>query len=332
MTNDSSVTAFAGGAVFGKKAASKTTPPLALETDFDVVVVGAGIVGLATAREIHKRYPKLTIAVLEKEREVAPHQTGHNSGVIHAGIYYTPGSVMAKTCVKGAAMMYEYCEANKLPYDRSGKLIVASNEQEHKVVEELCARGTQNGVQGLRVISSEEVKKMEPNVAAYSALWSPNTGIADYGAVSRHIAQEIVNTGKADVKLSFEVEEFKKLEDGRIMIKGVEPGQKGPSKHGACLMLSMLANRFNCCCSHFTLNFVSFIFCSDREAHHHVRGLLLGPDRSAGRRSTQPEDRHLPRHLLPDEGALQEHRAHQRVPRALGRRHPRRCPFHTDRE
>lgn len=230
-----------GAATSGSKGASSgsvkatvppTTPPLALQTDFDVVVVGAGIVGLATAREILKRYPHLTVAVIEKEGEVAAHQTGHNSGVIHAGMYYEPGSVMARTCVKGAAMMYEYCAANKLPHERSGKLIVAVNEAEHAAVTALYERGNKNGVQGLRVLNAEEVKAMEPNVAAYSALWSPNTGIADYAAVARHIATELVASGHADVKLRFQVEEFQRLPDGRVRIKGVEPGQPGPAKAG----------------------------------------------------------------------------------------------------
>lgn len=94
--------------------------PLAMQTEFDVAVVGGGIVGLATAREVQKRYPDLTVVVVEKEREVAPHQSSHNSGVIHAGMYYVPGSAMALTCVRGAKLMYEYLESRGLPYDRVG--------------------------------------------------------------------------------------------------------------------------------------------------------------------------------------------------------------------
>ena len=99
--------------------------------------VGGGIIGLATAREVLRKFPKLTVVVLEKEREVAAHQTGHNSGVIHAGMYYVPGSVMAKTCVRGAKLMYEYADAMKIPVARCGKLIVATNESEHKQVRSL---------------------------------------------------------------------------------------------------------------------------------------------------------------------------------------------------
>jgi L-2-hydroxyglutarate oxidase LhgO len=225
----------------------KVLSPLAMETDFDIVIVGGGIIGLATARELLARYPGLTVAVLEKEREVAPHQTGHNSGVIHAGMYYEPGSVMAKTCVRGAALMYKYCEDKKLPHERVGKLIVASNAEEHAKVQLLYERGTANGVQGLEVLDGEQVRAMEPNVAAYSALWSPNTGITDYGLVSRSLACDVLETGRADVKLSFQVESFERVEvveataatsggadataaSAVVVVRGVEPGQPGPSK------------------------------------------------------------------------------------------------------
>jgi len=206
--------------------------PLALETDFDVVVVGGGIIGLATAREVLARYPKLRVAVVEKEREVAPHQTGHNSGVIHAGMYYVPGTAMALTCVRGAELMYKYCAEKRLPHDRVGKLIVAATEQEHAQVKLLYERGTANGVKGLRVLTGAEVRDMEPNVSsAFSALWSPNTGIADYALVARALADDVIETGRGDVKLSFQVQAFEEdAAGGRVVIRGVEPGQAGPQK------------------------------------------------------------------------------------------------------
>lgn len=193
-------------------------PPLALVEHFDVAIVGGGIIGVATAREILRRFPHLTVAVLEKEGEVAPHQSSHNSGVIHAGMYYEPGSVMAKTCVRGAALMYEYCGQHGLPHARVGKLIVASNANEAPVVQTLFERGTKNGVQGLRVLGPEEIRALEPNVVGVSALWSPNTGIADYGAVTRFMASEILETGRADIRLNFEASEFslqQKVGEGR---------------------------------------------------------------------------------------------------------------------
>lgn len=205
--------------------------PLALEREFDVVIVGGGIIGMATAREILKRHPKMRVAILEKEREVAPHQSSHNSGVIHAGIYYIPGSVMAQTCVRGARLMYEYCASRNIPCDRVGKLIVAVDEKEHEQVKTLYERGTKNGVEGLRILGADEVKAIEPNVHAYSALWSPNTGVTDYRLVTHAMARDILDTGHADIKLQFEVQEFKETEDGRVIVRGVEPGQVGPAKY-----------------------------------------------------------------------------------------------------
>ncbi|CAO3664272.1 unnamed protein product [Rhizopus stolonifer] len=199
------------------------------KNDFDVVIVGGGIIGLATARELLKRFPDMTVAVLEKEREVAAHQTGHNSGVIHAGIYYKPGSRMAKTCVRGADLMYEYCKQNQLPVERCGKLIVAVDKKEHKQVERLMEIATLNGVKDLQVLNTEEIKKLEPNVVAYSALYSPNTGITDYGLVAQCIASEIVQTGRAEIKLAFEAKKFESSADGRVEIWGGEPNQRGPT-------------------------------------------------------------------------------------------------------
>ncbi|KAI9306267.1 FAD dependent oxidoreductase-domain-containing protein [Cunninghamella echinulata] len=198
-------------------------------TDFDVVIVGGGIIGLATAREILKRFPNMTVAVLEKEREVAAHQTGHNSGVIHAGIYYKPGSQMARCCVRGADLMYEYCKENQLPVERCGKLIVAVNEKEHKTVEKLLETATLNGVKDLQILNSEEIRQLEPNVVAYSALYSPNTGITDFGLVAQCIANEIVQTGRAEIKLAFEAQKFVQRPDGRVEIWGAEPNQRGPT-------------------------------------------------------------------------------------------------------
>ncbi|CAO3659201.1 unnamed protein product [Umbelopsis ramanniana] len=196
---------------------------------FDVVVVGGGIVGLATARELLNRYPNMTVAVLEKEREVAPHQTGHNSGVIHAGMYYEPGSTMAHTCVRGSELMYKFCEENKLPAERCGKMIVATSAEEHTQVEKLYKQGNANGVKGLEIFDAKQVSDMEPNIKAYSALYSPNTGIVDYSLVSETLARQILDSGRADIKLAFEATSFKKLPDGSVEINGMEPSQIGPT-------------------------------------------------------------------------------------------------------
>ena len=161
----------------------------------DLAVVGAGIIGLAVAREMLSRRPQLSVTVLEREDEVGFHQTGHNSGVIHAGIYYNPGSLKAKLCVEGAAEMYEFCEQHGVDHQRCGKVIVALDESELPGLDELERRGRKNGVPGLRRLSGEELREIEPHAAGVAALHSPNTGIADFPGVARALAAQLGERG-----------------------------------------------------------------------------------------------------------------------------------------
>ena len=171
----------------------------------DLVVVGAGIVGLAVCREWSTRRPEDTVAVLEREAAPAQHQTGHNSGVIHGGIYYQPGSLKARLCVDGARLMYEYCDANAIAYERCGKLVVALGTDELPRLDDLEKRGIANEVPGLRRIGSEEISAIEPNAVGLQALHAPNTGIVDYGQVARSIAAELETSG-VQVRYSVAVE------------------------------------------------------------------------------------------------------------------------------
>ncbi|MDB4896731.1 MAG: hydroxyglutarate oxidase [Firmicutes bacterium] len=164
---------------------------------FDIAIVGGGIVGLATAVTLLKQWPSLRVVVLEKEANVAAHQTGHNSGVIHSGIYYKPGSLKANLCVDGVRRMTAFCEEHGIRYERCGKVIVATDNRELAALEELYRRGTANGVPGLRKISREELQEIEPHAAGIAALHSPNTGIVDYAEVSRAMAAELVQRGAA---------------------------------------------------------------------------------------------------------------------------------------
>lgn len=161
----------------------------------DVLIVGGGIVGLATARALRCQSPEWKIAVVEKEDGIARHQTGHNSGVIHAGIYYKPGSYKARLCVSGVAQMKAFCEANAIPYENCGKLIVASDESEIPRLMTLHERGVANGVPGLRLLSSEEVREIEPHVRAVRGIFSPHTAIVDYREVSRAMAAQLKQDG-----------------------------------------------------------------------------------------------------------------------------------------
>jgi (S)-2-hydroxyglutarate dehydrogenase len=161
----------------------------------DLAVVGGGILGLATARELLRRRAGATLVVLEREPTLARHQTGHNSGVVHAGIYYTPGSLKARLCVEGARELYEYCDARGVEYRRSGKLIVARREDELPRLDELERRGRENGVPGLRRLDAAGLREIEPHARGVAALHSPETGVVDFAAVARSFAADVEAAG-----------------------------------------------------------------------------------------------------------------------------------------
>ena len=166
-----------------------------MKSRHDLVVVGAGIVGLAVAREWMTRRPHDSVVVLEREDGPARHQTGHNSGVIHGGVYYVPGSLKARLCVEGARRMYEYCEHHAIPHERCGKLIVALRTDELRRLDELEARGRANSVPGLRRVGAAEITEIEPNGVGLQALHAPDTGVVDYGAVAAVLVSELAGLG-----------------------------------------------------------------------------------------------------------------------------------------
>ncbi|MFE5036099.1 L-2-hydroxyglutarate oxidase [Streptomyces sp. NPDC056683] len=187
--------------------------------DETVGVVGAGIVGLATAREIALRRPGTRVVVFEKEREVSRHQTGHNSGVVHAGIYYTPGSLKADLCVRGVSVLREYCQDRQLPYDEIGKLVVAVREDELGRMQNLYERAKNNHVPELRKISREEIRELEPHVGGIAALHSPRTAITDYPAIARAFAKDVVDSG-GEVRLCFPVTSISTVPGGIEVASG----------------------------------------------------------------------------------------------------------------
>jgi L-2-hydroxyglutarate oxidase LhgO len=161
----------------------------------DLLIIGGGIVGLATALEAVTRFPDLRLAVLEKENQVAAHQTGHNSGVIHSGLYYRPGSLKAKNCVAGAASMKRFCREHGIVFEECGKLVVATTPDEVPGLEKLHERGITNGLEGLRRLTREEFRELEPHCEGVCALHVPSTGIVDYAAVARKYAELIERSG-----------------------------------------------------------------------------------------------------------------------------------------
>ncbi len=161
----------------------------------DIAIIGGGIVGLATAMELLVRQPSLNLVVLEKENRIAQHQTGHNSGVIHSGIYYAPGSLKARTCVAGKERLLRFCDEHDIPYDLCGKVIVATREDELPRLQSLYERGIANGVPGLEMIGPERLRELEPYCLGIQALYSPTTGIVDYTRVAQAYAQEVESRG-----------------------------------------------------------------------------------------------------------------------------------------
>jgi L-2-hydroxyglutarate oxidase len=159
---------------------------------FDIAVVGGGIVGLATAYQLQNEFQKLNIVVFEKEKELAFHQTGRNSGVIHSGLYYKNGSLKAKNCVEGRKDLIEFAQENKVEYDICGKIVVAINPIEAERLEGLKANGEKNGLKGLALLNPNEFKKIEPNVEGVKALWVPEAGIIDYKGITNKLAEQVL--------------------------------------------------------------------------------------------------------------------------------------------
>jgi L-2-hydroxyglutarate oxidase LhgO len=187
-----------------------------VSTTYDVVMIGAGILGLATARELHGRHPELRIAVLDKEAGPGRHQSGHNSGVLHAGVYYQPGSLKAQLCVEGKTMMERFAEENGIPYERCGKLIVALRDDELRRLDDLEARGNANGVPGLRMVGPQELRDIEPYATGVRALHVPGTGIIDFGRVVDALAEQLRAEG-IDVLVSHEVTGIEQRADGQVL-------------------------------------------------------------------------------------------------------------------
>ena len=187
----------------------------------DLAVVGAGIVGLAVARELLRRRPGLRLVVIDKEPRVGAHQTGHNSGVVHAGIYYQPGSLKARLCVEGAAALFDYCEQREIALERCGKVIVALHERELGRLDELERRGRANGVPGLRRLDAAGLREVEPHAAGIAALHSPNTAIVDFPAVTRALADDVRAAG-GELLLGSEVVAAERRPGGGLLLRGAD--------------------------------------------------------------------------------------------------------------
>ncbi|MCC7245346.1 MAG: L-2-hydroxyglutarate oxidase [Saprospiraceae bacterium] len=192
---------------------------------FDVIIAGGGIVGLATALQLQRSQPRLKIAVLEKEKQVAAHQSSRNSGVLHSGIYYRPDSLRASNCKRGYAQMLEFCRQEEIPFDVCGKIIVAAVPEERAQLDKIYQRGVENRLEGIRKISGEEAREIEPHVRAVEAVWVPQAGIVDYGQVAQRYA-DILKRDGAEVLLGHKV--------------------VGLEKRGATIHVTTEAQQFEC--------------------------------------------------------------------------------------
>lgn len=162
-----------------------------MQTDYDVIIAGAGLVGLASGLKILEQKPGTKLLILEKENTVAKHQSGHNSGVIHSGIYYKPGSLKAQNCIHGYNLLLEFCNKENIPYEICGKVIVAVDENELPGLQNIYERGLANGLKGIRLIDKDELKEYEPHAGGIKAIHVPQTGIIDYKVVAGKYAENI---------------------------------------------------------------------------------------------------------------------------------------------
>src|SRR5674476_655162 len=162
---------------------------------YDIAIIGGGIVGTAVGMSLLQKDKNLSVILMEAENKFAPHQTGNNSGVIHSGLYYKPGSLKAKNCIEGRELMYRFCEENNIPHDRCGKIVIAINDYEVPSLHELEKRGLENGLKGLKKISKEEIKEHEPYAEGILGLYVPETGIVDYSLVTEKYVEMIISNG-----------------------------------------------------------------------------------------------------------------------------------------
>jgi len=183
---------------------------------FDVAVIGGGIVGLATAKALLESNSTLRIAVLEAEQRLASHQTGHNSGVIHSGLYYKPGSLKARFCAEGREAMFQFCREHGIAHERCGKVVVATGSDELPRLEELHRRGVANGLEGLQWLSPEGIREHEPHCSGIRGLWVPQTGIVDYKAVAATLGNLLRNRG-CDVQTATRVISCRRNDAGIVV-------------------------------------------------------------------------------------------------------------------
>ncbi|GAT89503.1 hydroxyglutarate oxidase [Paenarthrobacter nicotinovorans] len=236
-------------------------------------VVGGGIIGVAVARELSNKLDGVQVTVYEKEGRLAAHQTGHNSGVVHAGLYYEPGGLKARLCRRGVELLQEFCAAKALPYEACGKLVIAQTPEEQKRLDNIFARATANGVPGARMLGGDRIREVEPNAVGLSALHSPETAIVDYSAITEALADDVRASG-GTIRLGQEVTSVEQQASGAVV------HTKDDSEHFdlvvACagLQSDRLAKAAGEATNPRIVPFFGQYFLLDRAAREQVKGLI----------------------------------------------------------
>jgi L-2-hydroxyglutarate oxidase LhgO len=239
-------------------------------------VIGGGINGLSVARQLLLDDPGVSVTVFEKEAAVAQHQSSHNSGVVHAGLYYEPGGLKARLCRRGVELVRNYCLENAIPYDECGKVVVALNEEELPRLDAIYKKSLANGVPGMRLVDAGELREIEPNCVGIRALHSPHTAIVSYGQIARHIAQEIQQKG-GSIRLSAPVSRL--IERGNQIHVELESGEVHPEHFDyaiACsgLQSDRLAVRSGDEATPKIVPFFGQYYVIDEAFKSHVKGLI----------------------------------------------------------
>jgi L-2-hydroxyglutarate oxidase LhgO len=245
----------------------------AISSQVNVAIIGAGIVGLATGLELTRRFPGISLAVIEKESVVAGHQSSHNSGVIHSGIYYKPGSLKAKLCVEGGEALQRFCQENGVPYDICGKVIVATAESELPQLDELYRRGNKNGLKGLRILNPNEIREFEPYATGIRGIHVPNTGIVNYARVAEKYAALIANRGGV-IHLSHEVTALKRSADNTVVETTCGPIQAKLVINCAGLQSDRISRMANAKLDLTIVPFRGEYYEMVPTKHHYLKGLL----------------------------------------------------------
>jgi (S)-2-hydroxyglutarate dehydrogenase len=239
----------------------------------DVAIIGGGIVGLATGLEILSRFPGVSLAVIEKESEVAAHQTGHNSGVIHSGIYYKPGSLKAKLCTEGVDALLHFCDEHTIPYEICGKVIVATSGSESAQLDELFRRGIANGLKGIRLLTGDEIRELEPHASGLRGIHVPGTGIVDYKAVAKKYADLIERRG-GTVHLCYEATALRPSGNNTVIETTQESIEARLVINCAGLQSDRLSRMASAKLDLTIVPFRGEYYELVSDKHHYVRGLL----------------------------------------------------------